>query len=440
MKYEKILKILDRYNIKTLDELEYCLSVFDSEDDCGSDPVEDEKNCINANCYEDYFVPDCRKIVEIYKKYFHKDIKSKKLFIEYLNCNTEKSKSSIDNYLSCKSCNQQILKGIHNSLKIPDSEFKKDFCKNLTIKFDYSSLFETDYISIKQFLIKEHKITSDTFIPLYKEEKTMTQDEEKKLFEITHTSKKQLQNNLKNKSNFQGSNEYKINLALYAFDRNLIDECESILLLIDKEFQKDKKYMHLKAKILSNQNKDKEAIIILKELIDETLPEIDTETHNLLAASIKRDVFNEFDKYNDEKILSVKLQESKDIYYSIYKLNNDYYPALNYIYLNFMLAYINCEDIQSFETLKDEARTVWNNTNHKVSDWWSFISNIEYLILIGEYDQAKSQLKDHFKEIDQEDITEFNISSTLRQLNLYKNFCEEKELKNIISFITDIDK
>ncbi|RLA84283.1 MAG: hypothetical protein DRG78_01860 [Epsilonproteobacteria bacterium] len=438
MRYEEILNILNKYNIKTLDELEYCLQVFDSEDDCGDDPV--DKNCINAKCYEDYFVPDCRKLIEIYKKYFHKDIKSKKDFIQYLDSITSKSKSSIDNYMSCKSCNQQISKNIKNSLKISDSEFKKDFCKNLSIKFNYSSLFETDYTSIKQFLIKEHKITSETFTPIYNEEDTMTKDEEKNLFDLTHTSKEQLKENLSDSSNLHGSNKYKINLALYAFDRNLIIECENILELLDDEYKTNEKFLQLKAKILSNQNKDKEAILILKELIDLTLPKIDTETHNLLAASIKRDAFTEYDNYSNENILIERLSNARDIYHSVFSLNNDYYPALNYIYLQFMLGHISCEDTKYFTNLQNETKKIWNNTNHKITDWWSFISNIEFLILIGQYDGAKQELKIHFSDLDKEEITEFNISSTLRQLNLYLNFCEDAKLKDIIEYIANINK
>jgi hypothetical protein len=439
MNYEEILKILDKYNIKTSNELEYCLGIFDSQDECGDDPV--DKNCINAKCYEDYFVPDCRKMVEIYSKYFQKNIPTKDLFIDYLKDNTSKSESSIANYMSCKSCNQQIKKRIKNSLKISDSEFKKDFCKNLTIKFNYTSLFETDYISIKQFLIKEHKITSDTFIPIYNEKDTITKDEEKKLFDITHTSKEQLKENLNNSNNLHGSNKYKINLALYAFDRNLIIECENILKLLNEEYKKNEKYLQLKAKILSNQNKDKEAILILKKLIKLRLPKIDSETHSLLAASIKRDAFSEYEKYGDETHLIKNLNKARDIYNSVYKLNNNYYPALNYIYLNFMLAHINSENKDYFINIEKEAKKIWANTNHKINDWWSFISNVEFLILVDKYDEAKQELEIYFSELSKEEITEFNISSTLRQLNLYlKIFCKDKKLENIIWYISNINK
>lgn len=443
MTYEEIISILDKYNIGTINELEYCLSVFDTYDECQDDPVDSDKNCTNAKCYEEYFVPDCRKIFEIYEKYFQKDIKTKKLFIKYLEDSTSKSKSSIENYMSCKSCNQQIKNGIQNSLKISDSEFKKDFCNNLSIKFSYKNLFETEYQSIGQFLNMEHQVTIDNFIPLYNEEDAMTKEEEKKLFDIVHVSKEEFKNNLSKKENLIGSDKYIFNLASYAFDRGLVDECMILLDNLTKtsqEYPQKVKFLQLKAKVLSYQNKDREAIEILKELIEITKPSIDAESNNLLAASIKRDAFSEYEKYSDEKLLVKRLSEAKDIYHSVYKLNTDYYPALNYIYLNFMLGYINNEDKKYFIDLQNKTKSIWESTNHKITDWWSFVANVEYLILMGQYDDAKQQLEIHFDELDKDEITEFNISSTLRQLNLYRNFCNEKELSDIIEYIGNINK
>lgn len=436
MKCEDIKKILDKYEITTLDQLEYCLSTFDANDECLDDPA--DKNCTNAKCYEEFGVPDCRKIVEIYKKYFQKELSKKELFVDYIEQNTSKSKSSIANYLSCKSCNQQIKKGIQNSLKISDSDFKKDFCNNLSLKFDYDSLFAMEYNSIKQFLNVEHQITSETFVPKYSKEKRMTQKEEKKLFDIVHTSRDELKTNLKNEENLTGSDQYIFSLANYAFDRNLVDECESLIHRLEKSAERVievEALMHLKAKVLSSKNKNKEAIKVLEELIELTKPKLDAETNNLLAASTKREAFDEYQKYSDVEYLVEKLTEAKDRYHSVYALSGDYYPALNYIYLTFILAHINNEESSYFENLKKESKEIWDSINHKVTDWWSFISNIEFLILIGQYEEAKSELESHFQELDKEDITDFNIASTLRQLHLYNEFYDDKRLKEMIEYI-----
>lgn len=443
MTYEAIKQILNKFRITSLsqleEQLEYYINALDPHyDDCGDDPI--DKDCTNSNCYEDFFVPDCRKLIEIYNKYFKKDITNRKHFIEYLVKYTNTKQSSIENYLYCRSCNQQIRRGTQASLKIPNSEFKADFCKNLAIKFDYKSLFETDYTSIKQFLNKEHQITSDTFTPIYNKEVTMTKDEEKKLFEIVHTSKGQFQENLKNEENLTGSEQYLFNLVSYAFERGLNDEAMMLLEKLEKvsqNYSRKTEFLQLKAKLLSNQKKDKEAITVLKELISDNKSNIDSEAYNLLAASIKRDAFNQDKIDKSDEILAAKLTEAKDIYYSVYNLNKDYYPALNYIYLQFMLAHINNDNL---DTITNEAKNIWSKTNHKITDWWSFISNIEFLILVGQYEDAKDELNNHFDELDKDEITEFNISSTIRQLKLYQNFCNKKELKDIIEFIEYINQ
>ena len=442
MDIDQVKKLLERYNIDTLDELEYYLSIGkEGGDECGDDPVED-KNCINAKCYEDTFVPDCRKIIEIYNKYFKDDFKKKETFIEHLESYTDKSKSTIANYLSCKSCNQQMKKAINHSLKISDPDFKKDFCSNLEKKFNYSSLFGMDYISVSQFLAKEHQLTEDNYAPTYEKERdSMTKEEEKKLFELTLVSKETLRSNLAKSANLEGSASYRMNLALAAFDRNLLEECSKIIdeLSAEGELNGDRNFLQLKAKVLSGQKKDKEAIELLRSLIEMTKPEIDTETHNLLAASIKRSAFDEYKLYGDEEKLKKELTESKDIYYHIYKLNNDFYPALNYMYLESMLMYIDNVDASYQEKQREVFDLIWSRMEHRVNDWWSYIANVEYSVIMGRYEFALSSLEKSFEELDEIEINDFNILSTIRQLKLYAEFCTDAKLQDIISFLQKVD-
>lgn len=433
MTHVEIKKLLDKYNITTLDELEYCLSAFDSNDECIDDPEYNKKDCMNSKCYEEYGVPDCRKIVEIYNKYFQKDIKTKKEFINYLVRVVNKKRSSVENYMSCKSCNQQIEKGIQTSLKISDSDFKKDFCNNLNIKFNYTSLFQTEYKSIKQFLNKEHQVTSDTYIPQYKQsENTMTKDEEKKLFDISHTSINIFQSHLKNEENLKGSFSYLLNLALNAFDRNLVKESNKILTIIAALYNTSystKEYLQLKAKIHSYNKEDKKAIEVLNELIQKNQSNIDSETYNLLAASIKREAIEEFEKYSDAIILHEKLIKAKDIYYTVYKLTNSYYPTLNYIYLMKITSYIQQED--KFPLIEN-ATNIWKSINLVINDWWSFIANIEFLLVTEQYEEALSELENHLSDLNKLEISEFNLFSTIRQLELYSKFCDDTQIKLFI--------
>lgn len=441
MTHESIMTILNKYAITSLSQLEeqldYYVNALDPHyDDCADDPIAEDKDCTNANCYEEFFVPDCRKLIEIYNKYFKKEITNRKLFIEYLVKKTNKKQSSIENYMYCRSCNQQIRKGTQASLKISDSEFKKDFCNNLNIKFSYTSLFETDYISIKQFLNKEHQVTSDTYIPQYKQsESIMTKDEEKRLFDISHTSKNIFQNNLKNKENLQGSFSYLLNLALNAFDRNLVSESKNILAIIEISYNTScstKEYLQLKAKIHSYNKEDKEAIEVLNELIQKNQPNIDSESYNLLAASIKREAMEEFLKYSNEIKLSDKLVKAKDLYYTVYKLTNSYYPALNYIYLMKIISYIQQQDkVQLIEN----ATKAWESIELRINDWWSFIANIEFLLITEKYEEAFSTFENHLSDLKKLDISEFNLYSTIRQLDFYSHFCDDIEIKQFINKI-----
>lgn len=437
MTWKEVQEVLEKHDIHTVEDLEYCLEVMSENDECIDDP--EEKDCLNAKCYEGIFVPDSRKIVEIYIKYFKDDIKSKKLFIEYLVDVLDKGKSSIENYMSCKSCNQQMKKGNFHNLKITDSNFKKDFCNNLQVKFNYVSLFCTEYESIGQFLKKEHKVTEENFEPSIKDEK-MTKDEKTKLFTITHTSKIKIKENLKKEDNINGSYIYQINLACSLFDRGLIDESLLIIKTLEsnKDFTKSEIILQLKAKVLSSKSMDKEAIIVLKDLIEAQKPLIDSETNNLLAASIKRWAFKEFENYNDEKVLINQLTIAKEIYFSTYQLTKDYYPALNYMYIVKMLATINNEDKSFYIKMNKEFSIIWENMNHSITDWWSFIADVEYLILINNFIGAKDKLVSHFEDLDEIEFNEFNITSTIRQLELYDEFVSNVEIEKIIDYLKDL--
>ena len=441
MNQNEVEKLLEKYNIQTIEELEYYLDRDKAGDECMDDP--EKKNCTNAQCYENIFVPDCRKIIEIYNKYFKSDISKKKDFIAYLERHTEKSHSSIENYLSCKSCNQQMQKSINHSLKISDYDFKKDFCYNLDKKFNYTTLFETDYLTIKQFLFKDHEITRDTFKAGFtQKDHTMTEEEEKRLFDITHVSKEKLRANLSETKNLQGSTAYRMNLALAAFERHLVDESYSLVEALSKDetLQTNEAFLQLKAKILSNKKRDKEAIALLEALVERTKPDINAETYNLLAASIKREAFSEFELYGDEVFLSTELNRAKEIYLAVYKLNNDYYPALNYMYLELMLMYMHQASPETVAQKRKIFAAMWEGMEHQVNDWWSFIAAIEYLILSGDYRQALSDLKDSAEELKALEVSDFNLYSTVRQLELYAEFCTDVALREIITFLKNMDE
>ena len=162
---------------------------------------------------------------------------------------------------------------------------------------------------------------------------------------------------------------------------------------------------------------------------------INIETYNLLAASIKRHAMSEFEKYGDEQQLFIELSDAKEIYSSVYNLSKDYYPALNYIYILIMMSIMEKEKPNSLQNTRQQAIEIWKNIDFKINDWWSFISNVEYLILLGNYEEAKNELIIFFDDLTDIEINDFHISSAIRQLELYLEFCSDRELKDIIEYL-----
>jgi len=50
MNCTEVKKLLDKYNITTIDNLEYYLSAYSETDECIDDP--EEKDCTHSNCYK----------------------------------------------------------------------------------------------------------------------------------------------------------------------------------------------------------------------------------------------------------------------------------------------------------------------------------------------------------------------------------------------------
>ena len=165
-------------------------------------------------------------------------------------------------------------------------------------------------------------------------------------------------------------------------------------------------------------------------------------SYNLLAASIKRQAFTQYDKnIIDDEYFNNELNKAKKVYSSIFEINKNYYPAINIIYLQMILAYRKNE---GRELAVDEAKSIWKGSDITkeltTNDWWSYISNIEFLIIIEEYELALLKLKDYVSNLkEKEEIDDFSIASTIRQLKLYNNFNQNKKFTECISILEDIE-
>ncbi len=446
MECNDLRKILNKYNIIDINTLEDALNIYTQ--DCDDTHEDEMKNvCLEKKCFESG-VPPCRRLIEIHKKFYKDKYKGKNDFAVYLVQKTKSSESSILNWLSCKQCKTNDFGLITGNI---DHDFMQDFiqdiCKNLDIKLDVVDVFKKKYKSVDVFITNLLELTEESYVAKLdklKKKNSMKKIEKDELFAIVHVSKEELKKALSNiKELVEGrSDEFKLNLALEAFDRRLDNEALNIVNMLKNsdEFKNDSVYLQLKAKLLSNTKNDKEAIEVLNKLKDILHPNIDVETYNLLAASIKRDAFKEFNLDHIEENLIEKLIESKAIYQKIFDLTKDYYPAINIVYIEMILAYIEALDSEAMKEKDNDLKQFWANVRLDKKDYWSYISNIEFLILTKQYEVAKDQIEYMFKVLDEDEISEFMSFSTNRQMEMYRYFCTDDKLDEFISRLKNLKK
>lgn len=423
MDYIKVEELLKKYDIQDEQELEDFLEVYVA--DCEDDEVEGNL-CLNKTCF-DNGIPMCRRVIEIYKHFYKKDYK-KNEFYDYLLKESTASRSQIENWLSCKQCTNTIGDIVGN---VKD-QFLIEFCRNFEKKFDYDEVFTKTYRSIKVF-VKELEVRDSknfkTKTEKIENKQTMEQIEKDRLFQMINCSIENFKSNLQNEDNLNGSDEYKLNLALEAFECRLDDEALKLLDMIDdtEKLKTNINYLELHAKLLSNKKNDKKAIGELEKLI--VLQS--EEAHNLLAASIKRDAYNNYLKYDDQDKLIEGFMKAKDIYKKVFNINQNYYPAINIVYLEMMLAYIEADD-KKIESKINELKEFWKSVEVHDEDYWSRISNIEFLIITKQYDEAKLKIDQMKQELNEDEISEFMSFATNRQMKMFRDFCNDKELQKII--------
>ena len=373
-----IMDLLGKYNVNSIDELEDILEFYNNYE------IEDNKSsnlCLNIKYFPNG-IPLCRRVIEIYNTLYKENFGSKKNFILHLiNGNkTLISLSSINNYMSCKQCKKiddnQIIGNVNDI-------FLQDICNNLDIKLDRDLIFNKDYKSIKSF----HKILLDC------------------------------------KNRVTNSISRELLLAQEAFNRGSYQEVEKLLEIVKDKNSRE--YIHLKAKLLSNKSNDKQAIKILQNLISIQHPNIDIESYNLLGASIKREAFKEFNLYGDNNILVSNLLKSKDIYQKIFNINRDYYPAINIAYIKMIISILEEKNIN---IMIDELKLFWQDVKLDKKDYWSCISNIEFLIITKDYNRAKKELNLFYTNLNRVEISNFKRFTFHRQLEIYMEFCDDIEL------------
>jgi hypothetical protein len=404
-------------------------------------------------------IPFCRRFNEIYYKFQSNILKDrfKKKMIEYSKGSNERAYSldTINNWFICR---DKDADDTSKRIPVRVQNFLRKLCEEEML--DYELVFDAesrtkDYTIVKSFVDnilvrKEIDISSpsDNYEDdIHQEELMLSEEEITILKELVNTNKDIFINELKkllsNKKQIENeySNELVYKIAYYAFERHANKECIELLNRLDgNTLIWFKEFNQLKAKALSKEGKDKDAIDLLKDL---KIKEIkahnaaSNETVNLLAASLKRNAIKDKNELDEES--KYQLQESKEEYGAIYRTQHSYYSAINVAYLEVVLN-------PNLKNARKKIEELWENVDIEIVDWWSFITDVEIDMLLGKYDHAKRKLHNINKVLDTKKISNFNVYSTRRQIeDFYYKFTQtltqsdSLEIKYIISILNSLE-
>lgn len=357
------------------------------------------ENHIKPRLSKDQFAKDLSNDIRIYLENNDKTFN----FLDRINKTPKNKFDKIYGFKTSSSIRHSLKNVIINSKEDVikqnelESKFIENFCNIYNISYDW--FMKKMYKSFEELeLVLENEIR-----PIIKEfGYILKQTEKNKILSIINNSiytiNKEIEKIL-NEQIFSYSDEFLIILLLNSFEKNSIKDKDfsktllNLVSLIQKRDLKEKEIILVKAKLLSNLEKDEEVLKLLERNDDER------EFINILAASYKRLGF----KNNDKS----KLEKSLKLYKNTFKKESNYYSLINVLYLSKIL-----NNKKEFNEYAEK----WNDLKSE-NNWWYFITNLEYLMLINE----KQNLEKEFEKIpDIKSISKFEITSTLRQLDYFE--------------------
>ena len=305
--YEELQKLFKKYNINDIDYIEKCILQYKSNQSEEIQYVEEknEKYC----SYSSHFplgIPDARKLKIIHETFFQ-EYKTAKEFAEKIieKINNKKKKKfntqTITKYLTCQNCDE------YYSTNSDEAPKKKQKLPHAFLEGFSEMFLEDKYLTHKELFVNFESCKIEDFVSLLKSKTQegfkpeggylISKYEKDTLYNKLFVAKEVLQINLLEIiEGKEYSDAFMLNIALFAFEREFIDQASKLLLLIkDKAIKKNKLYIHLLAKIYSKYGQDQDVIDLLEEF-NSSMTSIDPETQNLLAASLKRYSINLYDK------------------------------------------------------------------------------------------------------------------------------------------------
>jgi hypothetical protein len=240
------------------------------------------------------------------------------------------------------------------------------------------------------------------------------------------------------------SSDFIYKLATILKDNNQAQDALSVLEIIDKKsdnfkYAKSREIMHLRAILLSHKDIQKwdEAINILRYLYAFQYHHWQPEIITLWASNNKRKaLYNPNGKLNPAEFVDLEaLSTAYLLYNEAYKakkLKDRYYDAVNIAYLKLLIENLDKSDESKLNLNLTELyqKTFEGDFRINNKDWWESISKIEFLLLLGRDSEAEIVLE-NFKG----DLSNFDLDTTLRQLNIYLNYVDDPLIKDFVEFI-----
>jgi len=119
--------------------------------------------------------------------------------------------------------------------------------------------------------------------------------------------------------------------------------------------------------------------------------------------------------------------------YSYKTVDMKYYDAINLAYLYKLLDTINSEkkDTNTIKNLYKELTLQWN---YNRNSWWEVSTIAEFFMLLGDVKQAIFEIEQY---LEQNEVETFEIETTLRQLEMYLHFCNDKNAQKFYDFLKE---
>ena len=120
--------------------------------------------------------------------------------------------------------------------------------------------------------------------------------------------------------------------------------------------------------------------------------------------------------------------------YNYKTVNKKYYDAINLVYLYKLLDTFDSDEEKNISTIENIYKELTLQWTYSRNSWWEVSTNAEFLMLQGDVKQAIFEIE-HYLE--QNEAKVFDIETTLRQVEMYLHFCDDKNAQEFYDFLEE---